>query len=62
MHALEQRGFFFSHFNISKIYKKLYLDIFYYDGQAESLYADMIFNFNVSVLRDIDNDDPETRI
>lgn len=62
MHALEQRGFFFSHFDIIKTYKNLKINIFYYDGQGESLYTDMIFDFTVSVLRDIDNDDPETKI
>lgn len=62
MHALEQRGFFFSHFDIIKIYKNLKINIFYYDGQGESLYTDMIFDYTVAVLRDIDNDDPETKV
>jgi hypothetical protein len=62
MHALEQRGFFFSHFNITKIYKNLKISIYYYDGQGESLYTDMIYEYTVAVLRDIDNDDPETKV
>lgn len=41
-HPLEQRGFFFSHFDIIKIYKELKINIYYYDGQGESLYADML--------------------
>ena len=49
LHPLEQRGFFFSHFNLIKIYKNLKINIYYYDGQGENFYADFLFYFNIAI-------------
>jgi len=49
-HRLEQRAFFFSHFDILKIYKKLKINIYYYDGQGESIYSDMWHAFKINML------------
>jgi len=49
-YRLEQRAFFFSHFDIIKIYKKLRINIYYYDGQGESIYYDMWHEFKINIL------------
>jgi hypothetical protein len=62
LRPLEQRGFFFSHFNLIKIYKNLKINVYYYDGQGENFYSDFLFDFGMAVKFDIKNNDPETKI
>jgi hypothetical protein len=54
LHPLEQRAFFFSHFNLIKIFKNLQINIYYYDGQAESIYSEMLFEYAIALKYDID--------
>lgn len=43
------------------MYKQLKVNIYYYDGQGESLYSDMLHEFRITVLEDPNNQDPEKR-
>lgn len=62
MYALELRGFFFSHFLFFKNYKRWHVNIYYYDGQAESLFTCLMFDFAIITIKDLNNNNPETKI
>jgi len=61
-HFLEREGFFFSHFDIIKSFKHLKINIFFYDGKSETIFADMFHEFTVELKHIREDMDPENKI
>ena len=59
---LDKKAIFYSHFEILKSYKNIYVEIYYYDGKLESDYEDFKFEFFIKAYNLEINKDPETRI
>ena len=59
---LDKKAIFYSHFEILKHYKNIYVEIYYYDGKLESDYEDFKFEFFIRAYNLEINKDPETRI
>jgi hypothetical protein len=45
------RSLFFSHFDVLKIHQNLKINIYYYDGQSESIYADLWHEFKIKLKK-----------
>lgn len=57
----DKKAIFYSHFEIIKYYKNLYVEIYLYSGKLESDYEDYKFNFFYKLYNMEKNKDPETR-
>lgn len=57
----DKKAIFYSHFEIIKHYKNLYVEIYLYSGKLESDYENYKFNFFYKLYNMEKNKDPETR-
>ncbi len=57
----DKKAIFYSHFEIIKYYKNLYVEIYLYSGKLETDYEDYKFNFFYKLYNMEKNKDPETR-
>ena len=56
-----KKAVFYSHFEILKYYKNIYVEVYYYSGKLETDYEDFKFEFFLKLYNLESNKDPETR-
>ena len=57
----DKKAIFYSHFELLKHYKNLYVEIYFYSGKLESDYEDYKFDFSYKLYNMERNKDPETK-
>lgn len=57
----DKKAIFYSHFEILKHYKSIYVEVYYYSGKLETDFEDFKFEFFLKLYNLEDNKDPETR-
>jgi hypothetical protein len=57
----DKKAIFYSHFEILRYYKNIYIEIYYYAGKFETDYEDYKFEFFLKLYNLEGNKDVETR-
>jgi hypothetical protein len=57
----DKKAIFYSHFELIRAYKHLYVEIYFYSGKLESDYEDYKFDFSYKLYNIERNKDPETK-